>query len=129
MTALGCCLQHWADDTSLGPQLLLLHGPFPPCTRCISSIQPPGLLFCPSLMTTPPFLILLFIFFLFNLLITGLSRPKAPSPLYEEQKAKQPWHLSQLVPIPLHDPSKTGLCCHTALAQKGHRYLPSASYR
>lgn len=100
---------------SLGPTAF--RSPFPPCTRCLSSTQPLSLTPCQGV--TPLLLSLFFyLFLLFNILITGLSRPKAPSPLSEKQNHNLTWLFSQLIPTPSHllqlsqcDPSKTGLCC------------------
>lgn len=131
MTALGCCLQHWGDDASPGPQPFASAPPrpFPTMHKMHFFNSTPRASFLPLINDHSSFSHSFIQFLLFNLLITGLSRRKAPSPLHEEQKANQPWHLSQLVPIPLHNPSKTGLCCHTALTQKGPRYLPAASHK
>lgn len=106
MTALDCCLQHWADDTSLGPQLLLLHGPFPPCTRHISSIQPPGLLFCPSSMTTPPFLIFLFIFSYLIYLLQDSADLKLPRHYMKNKKPTSHGICLSWFPFPFMTPPR-----------------------
>lgn len=114
---------------SLGPTAF--RSPFPPCTRCLSSTQPLSLTPCQGV--TPLLLSLFFyLFLLFNILITGLSRPKAPSPLSEKQNLT--WLFSQLVPTPSHL-----LCCLSvtpprqdfavSLSQKGPRCLSAALHR
>ena len=115
--------------TSPGPTAL--RSPFPLCQDAFLQLS---LLSCPLVNDHSSFPHSFIQFLLFNILITGLTRPTAPSPLNEKQKGNLTWLFSQLVPTPPHppqlsryDPSKTvRLCCLTPLAQKGPRYLSAA---
>lgn len=123
----GCFLQHWwgtSPPQGQKPFTVLSH-------HAQDAFLQLSLLSCPLVNDRSSFPHSFIQLLLFNTLIAGLGRPKAPLPSNEKQKDNLTWLFSQLIPTPPHPPqlsqydsSKTArLCCLSTSAQKGPRYL------